>query len=146
MLPALVPMLWRYHQAVDETMETRVDRLTALVGVGYFFVWTGFGIAAFVLGAALVALAMRSPVLARTVPFAAGAVVAVAGAFQFTWHKARNLTCRTAPAHADASCWKPLLPLGGVGAQDAPDPGGLVGDPRQGFADRRWLRASSVIR
>jgi predicted metal-binding integral membrane protein DUF2182 len=28
MLPSLVPMLWRYHQ-------TGLDRLTALVGVGY---------------------------------------------------------------------------------------------------------------
>jgi predicted metal-binding membrane protein len=40
MLPSLVPMLWRYRQAVGRTGETRLGRLTALVGVGYFFVWT----------------------------------------------------------------------------------------------------------
>src|SRR5207245_2010916 len=53
MLPSLVPMLWRYRQAVGRTGETRLGLLTALVGVGYFFVWTVFGMAAFPLGVAL---------------------------------------------------------------------------------------------
>jgi predicted metal-binding membrane protein len=53
MLPSLVPMLWRYRHAVGRRGETRLGRLTALVGVGYFFVWTAFGMAAFPLGAAL---------------------------------------------------------------------------------------------
>src|SRR6266513_2659935 len=53
MLPALVPMLWRYRQAVGRTGETRLGWLTALVGVGYFFVWIVFGMAAFRLGIAL---------------------------------------------------------------------------------------------
>src|SRR5437016_10191698 len=39
MLPSLVPMLWRYRQAVGRTGEARLGWLTALVGVGYFFVW-----------------------------------------------------------------------------------------------------------
>src|SRR6266404_3909825 len=50
MLPSLAPMLWRYRQAVGRAGETRLGRLTALVGVGYFFVWTVFGMAAFSLG------------------------------------------------------------------------------------------------
>ena len=50
MLLSLVPMLWRYRQAVGRTVETRLGRLTALVGGGYFFVWTVFGMAAFPLG------------------------------------------------------------------------------------------------
>jgi hypothetical protein len=33
-LPSLVPMLWRYRQAVGRTGETRLGRLTALVGRG----------------------------------------------------------------------------------------------------------------
>src|SRR5678815_6196376 len=36
MLPSLVPMLSRYREAVGRTGETRLGRLTALVGVGYF--------------------------------------------------------------------------------------------------------------
>src|SRR5688572_7986302 len=44
MLPSLVPMLWRYRQAVGRTGQavgktggSRLGRLTALVGVSYFF-------------------------------------------------------------------------------------------------------------
>jgi predicted metal-binding membrane protein len=32
MMPSLVAMLWRYRQAVGSTRETRLGRLTALVG------------------------------------------------------------------------------------------------------------------
>src|SRR6185369_12126015 len=59
MMPSLVPMLWRYRQALEQTSETRLDRQTALVGVGYFFVWTAFGVAAFPLGVVLAELEMR---------------------------------------------------------------------------------------
>ena len=96
MLPSLVPMLWRYREAVDG--ETRRGRLTALVGVGYFFVWTLVGVAAFPLSAAL----------AGAVPVAAGVLVLIAGSLQFTAWKARHLACcREAPGRgtlrADAS-------------------------------------------
>ena len=63
MLPSLVPMLWRDRQAVGRTGETRLGRLTALVGVGYFVVWTVFGMAAFPLGVALAAVEMQQPVV-----------------------------------------------------------------------------------
>ena len=84
MLPSLVPMLWRYRQAVGGTGETRLGWLTALVGVGYFFVWTVFGMAAFPLGVAVAAIEMQQPTLAHAVPIAAGVVVLIAGALQFT--------------------------------------------------------------
>ena len=84
MLPSLVTMLWRYRQAVARTGDTRLGHLTALVGMGYFFVWTVFGMAAFPLGAALAAVEMQLPALARAVPIAVGAVVLIAGALQFT--------------------------------------------------------------
>ena len=92
MLPSLVPMLWRYHQA-------GLGRLTALVGVGYFFVWSLFGIAAFPLGAALAAVERQHPALARATPIAVGVVVLMAGFLQFTAWKTRHLACcREAPA------------------------------------------------
>jgi len=90
MLPSLAPMLWRYRQAVGRTGETRLGRLTALVGVGYFFVWTVFGMAAFPLGVALAAVEMQLPALARAVPIAVGVVVLSAGALQFTAWKAHH--------------------------------------------------------
>jgi predicted metal-binding membrane protein len=70
MLPSLIPMLWRYRHAVRRTGETRLGRLTALAGVGYFFVWTVFGMVAFPLGVTLAAIEMRQPALARAVPIA----------------------------------------------------------------------------
>ena len=119
MLPSLAPMLWSYRQSIGGRGETRVDWLTALVGVGYFFVWSAFGCAAFVLGAALTALEMQWPVLARSVPLAVGVVVLSGGALQFSRWKAHRLgCCRRMPACAgrlapDArSAWRHGLRLG----------------------------------
>jgi predicted metal-binding membrane protein len=119
MLPSLVPMLWRYRQAVHKTGETHLGWLTALVGVGYFFVWTVFGMAAFPLGVALAAVEMRQPDLARAIPITVGVVVLFAGALQFTVWKAHHLAyCRETPGRdrtlaADAStAWRHGLRLG----------------------------------
>ncbi|HEU5316666.1 MAG TPA: DUF2182 domain-containing protein [Chloroflexota bacterium] len=119
MLPCLVGMLRRYREAVARTGEARLGRLTALAGAGYFFVWTGFGMAAFPLGVGLAALEMEEPALARAVPIAVGAVVLMAGLLQFTAWKARHLACcreapapgRTLPADA-GTAWRHGLRLG----------------------------------
>ncbi len=118
MLPSLLPMLWRYRRAVG-ACATRLGRLTTIVAVGYFFVWTLVGLAAFVLGVALAALNMRAPELARGVPLAAGVVVLIAGALQFTAWKAHQLACcRAAPARGGilpanaATAWRHGLRLG----------------------------------
>ena len=93
MLPSLLPMLWRYRQAVARRGETRLGGLTALVAVGYFVVWTAFGMAVFPLGAALASIEMQLPAVARAVPAAVGVVVLLAGALQFTAWKAHHLAC-----------------------------------------------------
>jgi predicted metal-binding membrane protein len=117
MLPSLVPMLWRYRQAVGRTGEKRLGWMTALAGVGYFVVWTVFGMAAFPLGVALAAIEMQQPALARAVPIAVGVVVLMAGSLQLTAWKARHLAC----------------------CREAPGPGrGLPADP--GTAWRHGLR------
>ena len=95
MLPSLAPVLWRYHQSVWMIGETCRGRLTTLVGLGYFFVWTLFGFIIFPVGAVMTTIEMREAALARAVPVAAGLVVLIAGAFQFTKWKAHRLTgCR----------------------------------------------------
>jgi predicted metal-binding membrane protein len=74
---------------------------------------------AFPLGVALTAVEMRLPTLARVVPIAVGAVVLIAGAYQFTAWKARHLTCcRVAlgrghrlPAHGGMA-WRHGMHLG----------------------------------
>lgn len=93
MLPPLMPMLWRYRQAVVGINKTHLDRLTACVAVGYFAVWTLLGIVIFPVGVLLASLVMHLPPLASKVPIVAGAVIAIAGAMQFTPWKARYLNC-----------------------------------------------------
>jgi predicted metal-binding membrane protein len=119
MMPSLVPMLSRYRQAVGRTGEARLGRLSALVGVGYFVVWTVFGIAAFPMGIALATVEMQQPALSRAVPIAVGVVVLIAGSLQFTAWKPRHLACcreapgrgRTLPADA-STAWRHGLRLG----------------------------------
>jgi predicted metal-binding membrane protein len=119
MLPSLVPMLRRYRQAIGRTGATRLGLLTAIVGAGYFFVWTVLGLVVFPLGVTLAEIEMQRPPLARAVPIAVGAVVLIAGALQFTAWKARHLACcREAPGRGrmlppDAgTAWRHGLRLG----------------------------------
>jgi len=119
MLPSLVPMLWRYRRAVGAPGGTRLGPLTALVGTGYFVVWTVLGLVVFPLGVALAAVEMEEPALSRAVPIAVGVVVLIAGALQLTAWKARHLACcreapgrgRTLPADA-GTAWRHGLRLG----------------------------------
>ncbi len=84
MLPSLIPMLWRYRQALlkageapARTNKTRLGRLTTLVGVGYFLVWTAFGMIVFPLGVA--AWKARHLASCRTMPEANRILSADAG-------------------------------------------------------------------
>jgi predicted metal-binding membrane protein len=119
MLPCLVPVLWRYRRAVAATGGRSVDALTALAGVGYFFVWTVCGVIAYPVGVALAATEMQQAVLAHAVPVIAGGVVLLAGALQFTAWKIRQLACcREAPRCGGAgvlnaaAAWRCGLRLG----------------------------------
>jgi len=98
MLPSLVPALWRYRQTVRSTGETRQSWLTAVMAMGYFFVWTLCGAAIFPLGATLAEIEMQRPTLARVVPIAVGVVVVIAGALQFSAWKAHHLACCREPS------------------------------------------------
>jgi predicted metal-binding membrane protein len=111
MLPSLIPMLQRYRHAISGAGEARLGLLTLLAGAGYFIVWTALGIAIFPLGSILAAAAMQEPALARAVPFAAAAVVLLAGAVQCSqWKIHRLACCRQGPGRGDP------LPAGGGAA------------------------------
>src|SRR5262249_28067889 len=77
MLPSLIPMLSRYRQAVGNVVDARLGWLTAVVVVGYFFVWTVVGMIVFVMGAALMAIEMQQPVLGRVMPTAVPIVILI---------------------------------------------------------------------
>lgn len=96
MLPSAIPMLGRYRRAVGSTGVTRGVRLgllIAVVGAGYFFVWTVIGVVTFPLSVSVAAVRMDQPALARVAPLAIGVVVMIAGAWQLTAWKARRLAC-----------------------------------------------------
>jgi predicted metal-binding membrane protein len=118
MLPSLAPTLWRYRQAVSRSCQTQPGRLTVFVGLGYFLVWTTFGVVTFPLGVALAEIEMQQPALARAAPIGVSAVLLVAGALQFTAWKAHHLACcRETPGTgglpADAgNAWRYGLRLG----------------------------------
>jgi predicted metal-binding membrane protein len=93
MLPSFAPTLWRCYKALNFAGANRAGWLTIVVGAAYAVVWTAFGVAAFPLGAALAAIQMRLPSFASVVPIAAGMLVTLAGALQFTAWKAHHLAC-----------------------------------------------------
>ena len=93
MLPSLVPILLRYREALTSAAETRPGLLTGLVGMGYFCLWTLFGMVALPLGFALAEAEMQYPALSRAVPTALGVIVLIAGTCQFTAWKAHHLAC-----------------------------------------------------
>jgi predicted metal-binding membrane protein len=102
MLPALLPMLWRYRQAMIWGGEPHPEGFTVLAALGYVSFWAICGAIVFPLGAALAAVEMRSQDISRIVPFAAGMAVLIAGGFQLTQWKARQLACcRGEPEHGD---------------------------------------------
>jgi predicted metal-binding membrane protein len=99
MLPSLTPRMWRYRQVVGEAGDARLNRLTALVGAGYFFVWTMSGVVVLPLEYAADAVKERLPQLSHAGPGAVAVIVLLAGALQFTQWKARHLSrCREAHA------------------------------------------------
>jgi predicted metal-binding membrane protein len=98
MLPSLLPVLQHCRRAAG-------GGLAALVGAGYFCVWSAIGIAVFPLS-----------MIERNSPIAIGLVVLVAGALQFTRWKARRLACcREAvlpPSAGAGMAWRHGLGLG----------------------------------
>lgn len=115
MLPALVPMLRRYREAVGPA-RPGLGTLTAAVGAGYFFVWAAIGAAAFPIGAALTQIRLDFPLLGRASPMAVGVVVLLAGALQLSAWKARRLACCRMPVAslpADArTAWRHGMRIG----------------------------------
>jgi predicted metal-binding membrane protein len=119
MLPSLIPMLSRYRRSVRDAGGGHLHGLTALVSVGYFIVWTGFGAIACAAGAAVSAFERRWAMVAQWLPIAAGVALLVAGGVQLTSWKARQLAlcregsgCGSPPAPGALDAWRHGLRLG----------------------------------
>ncbi|WP_454817950.1 copper chaperone [Labrys neptuniae] len=93
MLPSLSPVLWRRREALVAAGKRRPGHLIALIGVGYLSVWALVGCLVFLCSATFAVACAKLPELSRTVPLAAGLIVLLAGAWQFTPWKAHQLAC-----------------------------------------------------
>jgi predicted metal-binding membrane protein len=108
MLPTTLPLLQRFQRAVSARADGTA--LCGLVIAGYLLAWSGFGVAAHILDAA-VHLAAREATWLVLHGWLPGAVVlAIAGAFQFTRLKYRCLDrCRT-PLGFIVAHWRGMRP------------------------------------
>ena len=99
MSPALVPVLNRYRRSVPGPG-------VALVGTGYFFVWTLVGGAAYLSERAIAGAELAWPGLSRFVPVLAGVTLLLAGCVQLTAWKRRHLArCRACEPPPAADAW-----------------------------------------
>jgi predicted metal-binding membrane protein len=106
MTPALVPGLVRYRRCVPARGVAGRGGLTALVGAGYFFVWTLVGGAAYLLGVAIAGAELVWPALTRFVPLLSGVALLLAGCVQLTAWKRRHLArCRACAPPPAADAW-----------------------------------------
>jgi predicted metal-binding membrane protein len=93
MLPSLVPELLNYRRFVRSPHVTRLGVSTLFAGAGYFLVWTVFGTVAYIVGLSWSAAVMYRMDLAGFMPAITGGVLLLAGCFQFTSWKRRELGC-----------------------------------------------------
>ena len=118
MMPSLVPTLSRYRRLAPDAGGARPGLRTALVGAGYFSVWAGIGVAAYLAGALWQEAGSRWAGLARSAPLAAAGLLLAAGLVQFTGWKARQLgrcraaTCAFAPGPGAGGAWRHGLESG----------------------------------
>ncbi len=120
MLPSLLPALLRYRRSLRAAGEARTDGLAGLAGLGYFFVWGLFGIPAYLLTLIVTAAEMHWMLPSGVVSALTGAVLLLAGGYQFTGWKTRQLACcreTAVPAQthptAFREAWRTGLSLGG---------------------------------
>jgi len=90
-----MPMLLLYRRATAFRGEDHLGWTMFAVASGYFFVWTLFGVVAYVIGVAITRGAMHSDNFSRALPFAAGVALCTAGVYQLTpWKSACLKHCR----------------------------------------------------
>ncbi len=108
MLPTAMPLLRIFGRLVGGRADA--GRLTALAIGGYLLVWLGFGVAAHLLGLAVVALARRSLWLTLNGWAIGAALLFAAGLFQFSRLKYLCLEACGAPLGFVAARWRGRRP------------------------------------
>jgi len=95
MLPSTMPMLLLYRRAAAYRGAEHLGQAMFVLGSGYFFVWSLFGVVAYLIGVIITRSAMHSVTFSRALPFAGGLALCTAGIYQLTpWKSACLKHCR----------------------------------------------------
>jgi len=84
MLPSTMPLLLLHRRAAAFRGDAHLEQLTFALAAGYFFLWTLFGIVAYLFGLLISRGAMHSAAFSHAVPVAAGLALSIAGIYQLT--------------------------------------------------------------
>jgi predicted metal-binding membrane protein len=109
MLPTTYPLLALFDRVLHGRGDRR--RLVAVAVGGFVLAWFAFGLAAHALDGLLVALAAKVPSIALNADYLAAAVLAGAGAFQFSALKYRCLEQCHSPFSFVSARWRGAAPV-----------------------------------
>ncbi len=105
MLPSAFPLLMLYRRGRAQRVQSELH--VYALAAGYLFTWSAFSIAATLLQRTLSTLRWMSPMMEPTTPVLSGAVLIVAGIYQFTpLKRACLLSCRS-PLAMLMQRWRP---------------------------------------
>ena len=111
MLPSALPTILIFHRAArnDPQIHSPARRLIAFVA-GYLLAWCGFSIGASLLQWGLAEAALLSPMMVSASPWLGGAILIVAGVYQWTPLKYACLRHCRSPLAFLVEHWQPGIP------------------------------------
>ena len=111
MLPSALPTIFIFHRAVRNDPQVRSPgrRMFSFV-TGYIVAWFGFSVGASLLQWGLAEAALLSPMMVSASPWLAGAILIVAGVYQWTPLKYACLRHCRSPLAFLAEHWRPGMP------------------------------------
>ena len=111
MLPSALPTVLIVHRAIRNDPEVRSPaRLMFAFAAGYVLAWCGFSAAATLLQWGLAEAALLSPMMVSASPWLGGAILIVAGVYQWTPFKHACLRNCRSPLAFLAEHWQPGIP------------------------------------
>ena len=111
MLPSALPTILIFHRAVrnDPKVRSPARRMSAFAA-GYIVAWFGFSVAASLLQWGFAEAALLSPMMVSASPWLGGAILIVAGVYQWTPFKHACLRNCQSPLAFLAEHWQPGMP------------------------------------
>ncbi len=111
MLPSALPTLLIFHRAIknDATVRSPSSRMFVFAA-GYLLAWLGFSAGATVLQWALAGAALLSPMMVSASPWLGGAILIMAGIYQWTPIKHACLRQCRSPLSFFMEHWRPGMP------------------------------------